>query len=144
MTAVLDQIIPASADKRMPAAGALGIAEFLENEIRSNEELQPVYERGIGRITELSASRGAEFRMLPEKDKTALLKQVETEEDAFFKSLIRITYMGYYSRSDIRALLKLSAAPVHPDGYHVAPETSQTMAALTEPVVQRGRCYRSV
>ncbi|MDH3660377.1 MAG: hypothetical protein OEU92_10160, partial [Alphaproteobacteria bacterium] len=58
--------------------------------------------------------------------------------------LISAVAMGYYSRGDIRALLGLSPKPVHPDGYDVPPQDLDDIAALTEPVKQRGRCYRVV
>lgn len=133
LDAVLDQIIPASADGRIPAAGALGVADF----IGADPALGPLFRQGLTRMVALATSHGD----VVDRD---LVTELEREEPAFFAALLRKTYMGYYSRGDIRAILGLSPKPVHPDGYDVPLQDLDELAALTEPVKQRGRCYRAV
>ena len=68
--------------------------------------------------------------------------ELETEFPAEFLALLSMTYMGYYSRPDIRAVVGVGAHPVHPKGYEVVPETPEFMDELTAPVRARGPCYR--
>ncbi len=143
MTAVLNEIIPANADGIMPAAGTLGVSDFIIGELEKDGTHRAAFERGLKRLKEICSSRGAKFCTMTAQTRIAVLKQLETEDEAYFQLLIRYTYMGYYSRPDIRALMQLSAKPVHPDGYDVAPETAEQLSELTRPVIERGPCYRS-
>jgi len=137
LDAILDQIIPASADGRMPAAGTLGVAEFIEKKLIEDNELGDLIREGLAKVVELVDDHGGHVD-------ANLVNQLEKEEPAFFEALLRQAYMGYYSRGDIRALLGLSPKPVHPDGYEVPEQDLNEIAALTAPVRQRGRCYRVV
>jgi len=134
LCSLLDQIIPASADGRMPAAGALGVAEFIEQRVTTDADLAKLIVNGLTRTAGLVDGDGSRLG-------ASLIARLEQEEPAFFEALLRQTYRGYYSRGDIRALLGLSAKPVHPDGYDVPEQDPGEIAALTEPVKMRGRCY---
>lgn len=128
--ALLNQLIPASADGKVPAAGTLGVGDFIATKLPGDRALQETFRNGLERAAEIGAS-----------DADAVAR-IETELPTFFQALRRLTYMGYYSRPDIRALFGLSAKPVHPDGYEVPVEPEALMADLTAPVRRRGQCYR--
>lgn len=143
ISSILDQIIPASKDGKIPSAGVIGVADFIELEIKKNVSLLPRMKRGLKRVSEIAKAQDAKFDALSSTTKVSILQQVEREDAEFFKTLITQTYMGYYSRPDIRALLNLSPNPVHPDGYYVDPESSELMSKLTGPVIERGQCFRA-
>ncbi len=137
LDALLDQIIPASDDGRIPAAGALGLADFIGDRIAADVELRSLIQQGLATAALLISING--HRVEPD-----VVKQLEQDAPDFFEALIRETYMGYYSRGDIRGLLGLSPKPVHPDGYDVPEQDLDEIRALTAPVKERGRCYRTI
>ncbi|MEL6964933.1 MAG: gluconate 2-dehydrogenase subunit 3 family protein [Pseudomonadota bacterium] len=137
LDAILDQIIPANPDKRIPAAGALGVADFINKRVADDPKLGTQFANGLAKAAALVDAAGN--RLDPN-----VIRQLELEAPDFFSFLIRQTYMGYYSRGDIRELLGLSPKPVHPDGYDVPEQDLDEIRALTAPVRERGRCYRTV
>jgi hypothetical protein len=128
--ALLNQLIPASRDGRVPAAGDLGVGDFLAGQVAADADLQAVFAEGLARASETG---------VPDAQAVARL---EVACPGFFGALQRLAYMGYYSRPDTRLLLGLSPRAVHPDGYEVPTESDDLMAALTAPVRARGQCYR--
>lgn len=132
---IMDQVIPASADGHIPAAGSLGVADFLGREASADPDLEKLFQHGLARAAELVDAGSNDVN-------AALVAQLEREEPAFFEALLRHTYMGYYSRPEVRALFGLSPKPTQPDGYDVPPDDPDELTALLDPVKQRGRCYR--
>ncbi|MGI9417361.1 MAG: gluconate 2-dehydrogenase subunit 3 family protein [Geminicoccaceae bacterium] len=137
LDALLDQIIPANADRGIPAAGALGVAAFIEQRVAADAELGRLFQQGLATAAMIVSING--LRVEPD-----VVRQLELDAPDFFAALIRLTYMGYYSRGDIRGLLGLSPKPVHPDGYDVPEQDLDEIRALTAPVAKRGPCYRAV
>lgn len=127
---LLDQLIPASGDGKIPAAGALGVARF----VRENAA-------GSDLVTHLLA-RASALQRAGMAVNAAMVKQLEAEAPAAFGWLLRMTYMGYYSRPDTRVFFGLSASPVHPQGYAVADEPADMIEALVAPVRSRGDLFR--
>lgn len=127
---LLDLIIPANADGNIPAAGALGVAAFVRENAASDVGLT----RLLARATALQQA-GMPFD-------AALVEQLESEEPLGFSLLLRLAYMGYYSRPDTRVLFGLSALPVHPRGYDVPDESPEMMEALVAPVKAREGSFR--
>ena len=131
--ALLDRIIPACPERGIPGAGEAGIGEFLQQRAQTDNELAA----GIRMILE----------QLEESASTVsidLVHQIENEFPEAFAALVVATYMGYYSRADIRPHFGVGAHPVHPAGYPVSPETPEQLTRLTAPVLERGNCYRDV
>jgi hypothetical protein len=128
--ALLDQIIPASADGKVPAAGRLGVADF----VLKNGGDDPALHQIIDRAQELTLEGNPMD--------AALVQRLEAEHPQAFATLQRLTYMGYYSRADIRPLFGLSALPVHPRGYDVPLESPELLEALVAPVKARGGLFR--
>ena len=140
---VLNQIIPASADGRIPSAGSLGVADFLADRIGADPGLKELFQQGLTRAKALLDAAGSELDGLDADGRLEIVRQLEQTEPAFFEALLRHTYMGYYSKASVRPHFGLSASPTQPDGYDVPPEDPDEMAALVEPVKKRGRCYRA-
>lgn len=131
LDAILDQIIPANPGRSLPAAGALGIADFLAAQAGRDADLSAQFRAALGCVAAHSGNVTA-----------ATVRQLEADRPEAFNALLRHTYMGYYSRPDIRSLQGLSDLPTQPRGYDVPPEPSEFMADLVAPVKHRGPCYR--
>ncbi|MCR9137507.1 MAG: gluconate 2-dehydrogenase subunit 3 family protein [Alphaproteobacteria bacterium] len=142
LTSLLEQIIPANPDRNIPSAGTAETLSYLSDIAATDGSFQQAARRGLARAADLAANAGGELDQLDADQRVALVRQLETIEPAFFETLLRHTYMGYYSRPEIRALFGLSAKPTQPEGYSVAAESIEFMSEMTEPVVRRGRIFR--
>lgn len=135
LDAILDELIPPRKDGTIPGAGALGVAEFLPtaNAFAPNP---------AGSVQTILSAVSGNFAALPRDEKITDLQRVEAAHGQAFETLVRLTYMGYYSRPDIRPHFGVGAHPIHPKGYPVARESDAMMDELTAPVRARGKVYR--
>ncbi len=141
LDAVLDTLIPPNTERAIPGAGEANVAEFIEQHVAADATLCKLFDDGFAYLGDMSADR---FELLPEELQITYLQGLEKSKPDFFAELIRLTYMGYYSRPEIRRLLGLSGKPVHPAGYDVALEPPELLSELTAPVRARGEVYRDV
>ena len=135
LDAILDELIPPSEDGKIPGAGALGVAEFLPTANAYAPD-------PTGSVQTILDAVPADFVALPRDEKVAALKRVKAAHGQAFEALLRLTYMGYYSRPDTRPHFGIGAHPIHPLGYPVARESDAMMEELTAPVRARGKVYR--
>ena len=138
LTLILDELIPPSADGRVPGAGALGVAGGLSTVAPRESDPYPAISAVLGDV----AGRSGDFAALDRAARVAVLRAAEAALGAEFACLVRLAYMGYYSRPETRPLFGVGAHPVHPTGYAVAPESDETLQQLTAPVRARGPLYR--
>jgi hypothetical protein len=139
LASVLDEIIPPSDDGRFPGAGALGLAGFVEQNLRSTPELRPVVEQGLSALEELAKSRGASgFAALPRRDKREVLRELSATQPVFVPGLILHAYAGYYQDSRVIEALGLEPRPPYPEGY----ELEAGDLTLLEPVRRRPAMFR--
>ncbi|MGC3940719.1 hypothetical protein ACOTTU_23205 [Roseobacter sp. EG26] len=132
LTAILDELIPANAERAIPAAGELGVASFIAGVAESNAAFK---------VQVYSLLRHAQT--LADGVTTDLVRQLEQDQPDAFAAFLTETYKGYYSRPDMRAKVGVGAHPVHPLGYDVARETPELMDKLTAPVRARGPVFRN-
>jgi len=142
LNGLLDEIIPASNDGRIPSAGSLGVEDFITNKAREVPGLADLLKRGLRTAQALLKPKGDTFEALPPADRLALAKILERREPDFFTALTRYIYMGYYTDPTVPPHFGLSAKPPHPYGYEVPDESPEELTALVEPVKKRGRCYQ--
>ena len=142
LSALLNELVPASDDGRIPGAGALGVAAFLANKATDDPALLASVREVLTHTAGLAEARGSEFEALHAAGRVAVVEALEREVPSAFAALLRHTYMGYYSRADVRPYFGLSDRPTQPEGYTVPDDDSDEMAALLAPVRARGRCYR--
>ncbi len=135
LDAILDELIPPSEDGKIPGAGALGVAEFLPT-------ARSYASDPTGSVQTILSAVSGDFVALTRDEKIADLKRVEAAHGQAFETLVRLTYMGYYSRPDTRPHFGVGAHPIHPKGYPVARESAELMDQLTAPVRARGKAYR--
>lgn len=135
LAAILDELIPPSDDGKIPGAGALGVADFLPT-------AQAYASDPDGSVQTILDAVSSDFADLSRDEKIADLQRVEGAHPQAFETLVRLTYMGYYSRPDMRPHFGVGAHPIHPKGYPVERESSKLMDELTAPVRARGKVYR--
>ncbi|MDE0203278.1 MAG: gluconate 2-dehydrogenase subunit 3 family protein [Rhodospirillaceae bacterium] len=142
LNGLLDEIVPASADGRVPAAGVLGVVDFLANKASDDPALAVLLRTVVTRAAALVDSRGASFEALDAAARIAVVEALERAEPDAFTALLQSTYMGYYSRADVRPHFGLSDRPTQPDGYVLPEDDPDELADLLAPVRARGRCFR--
>ncbi len=142
LSGLLDEIVPASADGRIPAAGALGIADFLVSKASADPALAASLREVLSHAAALADARGASFDDLDAAGRVAVVEALEREASDAFTALLWHTYMGYYSRADVRPHFGLSDRPTQPEGYELPEDDPDELADMLAPVRARGRCYR--
>ena len=142
LSGLLDEIVPASADGRVPAAGVLGIADFLVSKASADPALAVSLREVLSHAAALAEARGANFDDLDAAGRMAAVEALEREAPDAFTALLWHTYMGYYSRADVRPHFGLSDRPTQPEGYELPEDDPDELADMLAPVRARGRCYR--
>jgi len=126
---ILDTLIPASEDGRMPGAGSLGLADTIREQTAAARE---VVDAG------LDAARAAGFEELDLEGRVALLREMESSHPAFVGSLYVPTCTAYYQHPQVMLGLGLEGRPPHPKGYDLEPGNLDGL----EKVRARGKLYR--
>ena len=108
------------------AAASADVDRLLSEGLRAVEQAG----RAVG-----AASLGS----LSVDDREAVLRHVEQSHAAFFETLVRHTYDGYYSHPTVIARLGLDPSPLHPRGHRVETADAPDLAR----VIVRGPIYRS-
>jgi len=139
LAGVLDDIIPPSPDGRMPGAGEIGLAGFIDDALRAAPELRAMVLQSLSALDALARRRTSQaFAALPRADQAALINELASSEDAVPPVLILHAYAGYYQHPKVVAALGLEPRPPHPKGYEMAPDDF----SLLDPVRRRPRLTR--
>ena len=137
LTAAVDRIIPPG--DGVPGAGEVGAAQHVEGICGVSPQSRALLTSGLKAIEAASGNAHSQgFSSLSDDDRTALLKQMESQEPEFFAVLVRETYSGYYSSQAVLRAKGLPLNPPQPEGYEVEPFD----ASLLEGVRKRGKAYR--
>jgi len=131
LIAILNELIPANPDRKIPGAGEIGVADFIAKSAYNDQTLEQ-------NVTFLLRKA----QTLPSGVTTAFVRQMQADHPDAFGALLTETYKGYYSRPDMRAKVGVGAHPVHPMGYEVSPESPEIMEELVGPVRARGPVFR--
>lgn len=136
---VLDDLIPASADGRMPAAGQLGAAAYLDQSLNAMPPLKAMIAEGLDALDALARTRhpGGLDALAP-AERAAVLLEHAGSEHSFPPILIMHAFAGYYQDPRILALLHLPPRAPHPQGYEMGADD----LSLLDPVRRRGKLYR--
>lgn len=138
LLALLDTLIPPSADGRLPGAGQAGVLTYLAERAA---DLRPLLLQGLERLDALAAQRGApDFASLAPAERAAVLTAYGEQDPVLLPALIFHGYCGYYQQQPVVEALGLPYRPPFPDGYEMAP----TDASLLDGVRERPPLYRQV
>lgn len=136
---VLDDLVPASADGRLPAAGALGVGAYLDRSLAALPELKAMIAEGLTALGALARRRDPRgLDGLAAAARTAVLAEHAGSEHSFPPILILHAFAGYYQDPRVLALLGLPPRAPHPQGYEMGADD----LSLLEPVRRRGKVYR--
>lgn len=138
----LDEIIPARPDGRLPGAGALGLAEWVDRALCATPELRAMVAESLAALDANARARhGDAFDALDAAAQQALVVELSAGEHALPPVIMLQTYAGYYAHPRVIEALGLPPRPPHPEGYELAPSD---LDALLAPVRAQGKRYRDV
>jgi hypothetical protein len=136
---LLDVVIPASPDGRLPAAGALGLTAHIARAVARTPMLRPVVDHGLSTLAELARRRHPDgWEALSADERSAVLEEFTAADQFFLPAFLFLAYSGYYADPRVLEALGLEARPPHPEGYAMEPDD----LSLLEPVRRRGAIYR--
>ena len=127
-SALLDTILPASDDGRMPSARELDFIGYLKEQ---GEDFMPSLGHVVGNFDE-------DFSDLPLSERYPLVEDFSKREAALFEQLLLHVYGCYYQNDRALEGLGLAAGPPFPRGNTV--ESGDL--ALLDPVLRKSRTYR--
>jgi hypothetical protein len=138
LAVMMDLLIPASPDGRMPAAKALGLYDDVAT-MRAGD--RALLERGLATLEALALqSHGVAFARLEIVQAGALVDKMRVEQPAFVQSFIAQTVGRYVSHPVVMPLIGLEPRPLWPKGNVVA----EGDWSLLEVVKRREKSYRKV
>lgn len=136
LASVLDMIIPASDDGRMPSAAEVDVLAYI-GENRADQI--PLIVEGLTILDGLSDTRHRKgFAALAESDRQELVDELKRDQADFIQSLVSSTVVCYYQDDRVLEALGLEARPPFPQGYEVEPGD----LSLLDPVRARPKLYR--
>ena len=119
LRALLDTLIPPSADGRLPGAGQVGVDRYLAERAT---DLRPMLEQGLADLDRIAARHGADaFSALPPAERAAALTEYAEDTPTFLPGVLYHTYSGYYQQAAVVEGLGLEGRPPFPRGYDVEP-----------------------
>lgn len=138
LAALMDLLIPASPDGRMPAARALGL---YDDAATLREADRALFDAGLSELDlRARATHGAPFSRLTRTQAKRLVDALRNEGSAFLQSFAAQTVGRYLSHPVVMPLLGLEPRPHWPQGHAVA----EGDWSLLDGVRQRGKFYRKV
>jgi len=139
LAVLLDSIVPASDDGRMPSAGALAIESDVEDALDQMPELKAMIEQSLAALHRMATARDPRgLAALSAGARAELFHDLESGEHAFPPVLVLQTYAAYYGHPRVLELLGMEPRAPHPKGYEMKPNDLE----LLEPVRRRAPMYR--
>lgn len=135
---LMDLLIPASADGRMPAARSLRLYDTIAT-MRSRE--RTILGEGLAELDRRArAGHGVPFAQVDPVRAKALVDAMREEGSVFVQTFVAQTVGRYVSHPDVMPLLGLEARPLWPQGNVVA----EGDWSLLDVVRGREKFYRKV
>ena len=139
---ILEALIPASKDGKIPSANNILIIEKLKQEAIKDNKFKSLLLDGLKHIKQMLIETDNDLNSIDLRNFTNLICKLEDQKPEFFNAFLRKIYIAYYNQPSIRTHFGLSANPPHPEGYNVPSETIEEISSLVAPVIKRGACYR--
>ena len=141
LAALLDEIIPPSADGRLPGAGDAVRSGLTDATLGSVPGLDVALKLGLSALEAAAEKRGAAaFVDLPRAEKLASLEEVGAADAGFVPMAMFLAFASYYRHAPVLEAMSLEARPPHPKGHAMEP----TDLSLLDPVRRRCKLYRDV
>ena len=138
LNVLMELLLPASADGRMPAAASLALYDDVTHLPAKDRAL---LDAGLSLLDERSHSQyGAAFAKLAHRDATKLVDMLRTEKSPFIQTFTLHTVARYLQHDHVMPLIGLEARPPWPKGHAVA----QGDWSLIDVVRKRPKIYRQV
>jgi hypothetical protein len=117
---LLDVVVPASDDGRLPGAGALGLTAHVMRTVEQTPMVGPVVAYGLSALGELAATRNAEgWTGLSPDERADVLREFTATDQFFLPAFLFLAYSGYYQHPRVIEALGLEARAPHPVGYEM-------------------------
>jgi len=130
LDAILETLIPRSADGRMPGAGTLGLGPELRAKL---SDLGTVLDDAIAAATDAGLSA------MPPLEREVWLRGLEASQPGFVPAVYLTLCTLYYAQPAVLSALGLAARPPFPGGYELEPGD----LGVFDAVRARGPRYRS-
>jgi hypothetical protein len=138
---VLDDLVPPSADGRLPGAGGLGLAPYLDRALDAMPPLKEMVAHGLLALDAFARRRNSGgLDAMSAEQRTVTLQEFAGTDDALPPILAIHAYSGYYQHPAVLEALGLEPRPPHPKGY----EMEENDLSLLDPVRTLGARYRVV
>jgi hypothetical protein len=134
LTTVLNLIIPANEDYKMPSANDVGFSLYIEN-VNIKPFIQEVL---IAIIDEAHNNYGQAFFTLSLDEQLQLINVLKRKHLRLFNSLTNHVFQCYYQNDNVLEAIGVDARPPFPNGYFV----EEGDVLLLESVYYRGKIYR--
>ncbi|MCP3983444.1 MAG: gluconate 2-dehydrogenase subunit 3 family protein [bacterium] len=126
--ALLDTLVPASEDGRMPSASEVGFDAFL---VTQGEAVAPA-------LQAILAQLGDDFATLSAEARHEKVTELSASEPALFAGLLAQVYDCYYQDDRVRSAIGVVQGPVFPQGNEVA----RGNLTMLDPVIENCDQYR--
>ena len=138
LSALVNMMIPASEDGRMPGAGELDLLAYVRDE---TGELIPAIEQGLTVLNQQAIDEfGQDFASLADSDKQQQVDAIRVNQPDFVQSLLLKTVSAYYQNDRVISALGLEPRPPYPEGH----EVEAGDLSLLDPVRKRSKLYREI
>ncbi len=128
LAALLDTLVPASADARLPSAAEVGFLDHLKR-------FEPGYLTTLASVLRSLDRHFAQFDLAARVEQVARFAE---DEPATFKALLQRVYDCYYQDARVRAAIGARAGAPFPQGNVVTPGDLE----LLEPVIRHSERHR--
>jgi hypothetical protein len=136
--AILDMIIPASADGHFPSAAEMDVLGYV---VKTDPKLLETVRLELDRLNTMSKNlHGLVFGDAHETVRQELLDEIRGKEPQFLRGLAVQTVTCYYQDDRVMEAIGMEARPPFPKGYEVVAGD----LSLLDPVRARGQVYRNV
>lgn len=137
--AVLDEIVPPSADGARPGAGEIGLVAQVERGLGEMAALVPMVQHALAQLDEIARRSGAaSFAGAARAERGALLAELVAAQPGFLGPLVFHTYVNYYQQPAVLSAIGLEPRPPHPKGHALEPGDF----GLLDAVRRRGPIWR--